>query len=502
MFYFLFLNLVLIFGAIFFNFGFFKKYFSEFSRRIWLGLAIIFLLAITLRLTIPIPHHEIYIDEVWYEQAANHFLHFGNFGDYQKSLAWPFVLSIFYSVLGYHFELSIYLSIFFGALTIFPLYFLANDLTGKNKYAWLAPVILSFFPLHIFWSATAETNVASLFFITLSLWLAFSYWREKKYSLLFLATLSFAFTAQFRPENYFYLFAFILLAALYSEKKWRFWSGKNLFPLLLAFSLSLPNLWQVLKFSSSRNWAASDSLGRLSGVSNFGWHNLFYNTLNLGSEFFLSLSLFVIIFGSAGAVYLYHRDLEKFKFFFVWFLSLWLIYFSSWFETMGGRTRFYLSFLPIFSVLAVWGFAWFSAKIESRRNLVLLLFLGLVLLEIFWFFSDSNRSYRTQALRLESELPTLLAEPVWQDCLLVAVENKAIDPEEKLKTQRAGEFLKNQTEIEKNQECVIFVADWYCERNDGGRRDDLCGLLRNNQAYPVLASYTNGKIKYDFLKIK
>jgi 4-amino-4-deoxy-L-arabinose transferase-like glycosyltransferase len=492
-------NLILIVLGFFLTRSAWQKYFAKFSRKTWVFLFLIFLISLGMRFFITVPHHEIYIDETWHEEAAMNFLHTGDFGDYRKSIAWPFMLAIFYKLFGFNYFYSIFLSSLFGSLTIFPIYFLARDLSREKFYSFLAPIILTLSPVHIFWSATAETNVVSLFFIVFSFWVALQLRKEINFPFLLLSISLFTWTAQVRGENYFFLIAFLLFLTIYN---WRFWWSRNFVLLLIPIILAWGNFVQIFSFTFSRNWPENDSLGKVLGMNNFSVINLWNNTLKFIPEFIFSLPLLGIIFGLAGFWVLFYRKKKYFYFFLALFLSLWIIYFSAWLETLGGRTRFYLPFLPLFSILAVWGFAWFGVKMKRTQILVLAIFLALAILNIYFVFEVNSNSFRTKALRLETELPILIGKEVWHDCLLLVDETKTLSSGGDFNLISAQNFLLDSEKYISNSNCIIFISDWYCIRKDGANRKKVCDKIINNFDTKLINRYSLEEISYGAYAIK
>jgi len=494
------INFCLLICTLVFNFRFLKNYFFSFERKLWLVLVLIFFLAFFVRLFVPVLHHEIYIDEPWYQEAARNIVESNSIGDYQKSIAWPFLLSLVFGTFGVNNWYGIYLAIFFGALTVFPLYFLSFELTRKKYYSLLAPLCLALMPVHIFWSATGETISASIFFSIISLFFIFLYLKKKDYRLLWLSIFTVAFTSQLRPENYFYFIIFIF--AWYLFEKNNLWNRqyRNLIPWILGMLLVLPNLFKVINFSTSRNWVESDSLAKISGA-NWSISNLFHNTINYGWELLWGQSVLVLFLGIAGLLFLYHRKKEYFKFTSFWFLGFWLIYFSVWMQTLGGRTRFYIIFEIIISILAVWGLAWLDGKIKRGRSLSIVIIIISMIIGIYSVFSVSNRSYRIHALRLESEMPEFIKNQPWQNCLLIMNETKVLEPDKNFHTMRLDDYLKNRQEVLDKNECVMFYEDWYCVRQDGGSRKNDCEKIKKEFKNNLINSYSLEEIKYSFYKL-
>lgn len=427
---FILINFILLIVLIYFNWGHIKKFLLKIDRKSWVILALIFLTALTLRILIPPHHHIMYIDEAWYMEAGKDMLLTGSQGDYPKSIGWPFILRIVFGLFGISNWVAIYASIFLGALTIFNMFFLTFIITKRRGISLISALLFSLFPTHIRWSATAENNVVSLFFITLTIFFCFLYYRNKKTSLLWLSIISLAFTVQFRPENYIFIVLFLLGCILYqSFKKLNL---KFITPWLILAILVLPNLIVVLDFKLSTNWMESDTLGQQTG-SNWSFHNLIYNSSHYGSYIFNSKFqpiifsfLFVI-----GLIYMLYKQRKEAIFLISWFCLIGFVYFFSWFQTLGGGTnilskiRFFMSFYPITVIFAVYGILLIKDSLSKFKNYRInnkILPLTVIALVIFFIpYSIKASSYFNSIVhKLETKIPELAEKDIGDECIIIA----------------------------------------------------------------------------------
>ena len=181
------INFLLFLILIYLNWRYIKKFLLEIDKKTWILLAIIFIFVLSIRIFIPAHHHLMYIDEAWYMEAGKDMLQTGNQGDYPKSIGWPFILTIVFGIFGINNWVALYASTLFGALTIFAMFFMSFIITKRKDLSLISALLFSLFPVHIMWSASAETNITSLFFILLTIFFCFLYYQNKKNSLLWLS---------------------------------------------------------------------------------------------------------------------------------------------------------------------------------------------------------------------------------------------------------------------------------------------------------------------------
>ena len=180
--FFLVLNFILVLFFFYLNRKNFFIFLKKISKKTWTILFLIILLASFLRIIVA-PHQTMmFEDEGWYRGTATKFLnidtsYFQN--SFYKSLGWPFLISLAFLIFGKVALVANYLSSFFGVLTVLNVFFIAYLLFDNEKIALWSSFLFSLIPMHIVWSGSGETNVASLFFITLTIFI-FSLYVSKK----------------------------------------------------------------------------------------------------------------------------------------------------------------------------------------------------------------------------------------------------------------------------------------------------------------------------------
>ena len=157
--------------------------------------------------------------------------------------------------------------------------------TKKINLGIISAILFSFLPSHIRWSATAETNIISIFFISLAVFFSFLYYDKKRLSMLWSSMMMISFAAQFRIENYMMFPLFVFGTWVHNRDFLRLIDMKSILPFALALLLSFPNFMQVLDFQASTDWIENGTNNRLTG-DNWSFQNLLGNSLKYGSSMF------------------------------------------------------------------------------------------------------------------------------------------------------------------------------------------------------------------------
>ncbi|OGF24981.1 hypothetical protein A2227_08000 [Candidatus Falkowbacteria bacterium RIFOXYA2_FULL_47_19] len=497
-----------------------KRFLSRITFNFWIVLVLIFFASLLIRISLPILHHEMFIDEPWYMEAGKNMLFTGSQGHYPKSIGWPFLIFIVFLIFGVNNWTAIYASLFFGALSVFPVFLLSYALTDKKYLSLISASIFSLFPLHIFWSATAETNVASVFFTAMSMLFAFLYFREPSRGLFWLTMASFAFTAQIRPENYILPIVFLIWVFVIQKKK-IFYGFKEILsdglfsktlhkyigPLLFVLFLTAPNLIQVLHFNVSLNAYENVTEGAII-KPNWSFDNLIKNTLNLGPELFQTFDELIVIFMIIGFYYML-KNRRKYAVLLVsWFLVLWFTYFISFLDVLGGRSRVYLSFYPIFSILAAAGI-WLA--MDKARSLfrdappkaIPFLMMGMFFLLLFLNIGPYIPRASAEKV-LETRIPEFMKRDIPYDCMIISGEDVIIKSTTDFNSIATEEFLnlRDKDKFFSEHKCVLFFEDMYCFYRKGfTKKLSECRELKNNYLTEEFLTYQNDNIKYTFYKL-
>jgi len=514
---FILINFILLIILVYFNREHIKKFLLKIDRKSWIILALIFFAALTLRIMIPPHHHIMYIDEAWYMEAGKDMLLTGNQGGYAKSIGWPFILRIVFGLFGISNWVAIYTSVFLGALTIFNMFFLAFIITKRRDISLVSALLFSLFPTHIRWSATAENMVASLFFIPLTIFFCFLYYRNKKTSLLWLSAVSLAFTAQFRPENYIFIVLFLLGCALYGHQFFKKLNLKFIAPWLILVILALPNLIVVLDFKLSTNWIESDTAGEQTG-SNWSFHNLVYNSSNYGIYIFNS-KFQPIIFSfllMTGLIYMLYKQRKEALFLITWFCLMWFVYFFSWFQTLGGmdilsKTKYLMSFYPITVIFAVYGILLIKnllplkIKIFKIKRLILPIITVILVILFIPYSIQASTYFRSDAHKLETKIPELAEKDIGDKCIIIANLPTILKSTTHLNVEDIGYFLTYksfQEDILNKSDCVLFFEDIYCLDFDFGGFKEKCQNIKKDYILEPYISYSESDKTYTFYNVK
>ncbi|MEW5944707.1 MAG: hypothetical protein AB1742_00775 [bacterium] len=485
------------------------------GRSAWSALVLVFVSALMLRLFIPWHHHVVYVDEAWYMEAAKNILRSMSAGDYPKEIGWPFILSMVFGVFGVAGSTAIYATVVIGALTSVSVFLLAYVFTGKKEPALAASLLFSLFPAHIRYSACAESNAASLFFVTLTLTFCGLYYREKTNAMIWLAAAALGFTAQIRPENYAFPALFLAGCAVYSggNMKAKMLSLKFLAPLVVAALLSLPNLLQVLDFKLSVNWIESDTFGKMTG-SNWSFSNFVNNSAVYGVNLFNGRfqPVFVAAAAAVGAVRAAAKRRRDFLFLALWFCLMWTACFTSWFQTLAGRERFYTSFYPITAIFAAWGIeaaARGIAAAAGKSRLEPAAFALLTALAVAAFIpyaggiKPSNPAmHMDNARRLETKIPETAERDLPADCIIVAVRPVILRATTDLKVVDARDFLRDgdfRDGLFEAGGCLLFFQDMTCMPQSPARRD--CAETMNAFRLTPYRSYREKDVEFGFLRM-
>jgi len=475
--FFLVLNFILVLFFFYLNRKNFFIFLKKISKKTWTILFLIILLASFLRIIVA-PHQTMmFEDEGWYRGTATKFLnidtsYFQN--SFYKSLGWPFLISLAFLIFGKVALVANYLSSFFGVLTVLNVFFIAYLLFDNEKIALWSSFLFSLIPMHIVWSGSGETNVASLFFITLTIFIFSLYFKEKKENLFWLSLLTLAFTFQIRPENYFLLFLFILGLLIFNirpfgkKKISKFVIGK-LILIFLIFLICVPNLINNLDHYLSTQWNESDTGGAVL-TENWSINNLKYNFFNHFPNLFnnyyhpLLFSAFFLV----GFYFLILKNKKNFLFLVFWFLIFFFIYFVSW-PALGPKTRLFIAFYPITTIFAAVGINSLLDVIKNsffRKSIFVIIVLFFLISFSFYLRKEiTNINFYLEG-KMQTNLINLAEKNIPKDCAILANLSHMLVTVKDSKIFDLDEFLKDKKyreRIENNSKCLLFFKDYTCD---------------------------------------
>lgn len=383
--------LSIIVSLFLYNLKNFYVFFQKFPKnKILLFSFFIFIVALVLREYI-IPHmHHVYYDEFDYINIAKNIYHHNIFGSTLsgdifnpdvvrtpiRPGGYPFLLNFAFRIFGDSQEVIFQTNIFFGALSVVLVFWIAYFLFEGNFSVGLwSALVFNFLPIHLKYSGSGISEISALFFILLAVWITIVYFKTRKQSLLYLLNFVIIFSAYIKPENaILYLFVIVLVILEYRKgyiSKDTFLtvtinSGLLLVPLIsqIPYMIRLEQTNSKDSFVSINNFF-NNIIPNLQYLLDFRFHSA------IGTIFFLIGSLVVFI--------------KKIKSGFLLVFCFWVFYFintsyfigrfSLLYSTDSDR-HFFISAIP-FSVLA--GYGIYSALSNMRQRILSLIFTFLIL---------------------------------------------------------------------------------------------------------------------------
>lgn len=485
-----------------------KDIFKEIGKRAWFLLIFLFIFALGLRLIIPPLQHIMYVDEPWYMEAAKNILQTFHQGSYPKSIGWPFLLVISFFLFGVSNKVAIYTTVVLGALTVLIIFFLAYIITKSKTVSFFSAAIFALLPLHIRWAATAETNVPSLFFITLSLCFCFLCYKKQNYSLFWLALFSLIFTSLIRPENY---LLFPLFLAGFFIFKVKINLKQVLLAILITSVLVVPAVFQSISFQTSANWLEKESQQQLQG-NNWSISNLVNNSIDFGPDIFNreKLPFFISFLSIVGFIYIFFTKPKETYFLVFWFVFLWVAYFSAWFQTLGGKDRFYLSFYPSVIIFAGYSLKFFSELLyrvrlkKKLRELVNFFLISLLILWSFPYALKAKNIYASSAARLATKLPRLAEKNLPSEAIIIANWPTVLRSTTNLNVVDANLFLFDynlQRELLESKKLVLFLEGYFCLGSVCSWSEEICKLIKNGFELIPYKEFKEKDVWYIFYEV-
>lgn len=333
------------------------------GKRMYILLAVI-AVAVALRFVI-YPHHAILVnDDFYHMQDARAIVEpaFEPINKFQKSIGWPFLISLFYWPAGPHEDIVFYLNSFIGVISVVAIFALVYSLTMSKTAALAGAALLAVHPLHCMWSICGENNVVSIFFMITALAGFICFVRYNHPEFIWLSLFSVSYAAQTRVEH---LLLFPVLAVGLRVIAPALSDFKRLAMTMIGpVLLTIPNLIYEADLKLSTDWTASDTAGAAAG-SNFSITNLAENLKGeyerIASGHSYSLILFILV---AFAVLLAWRKRAELIVFFLATGALYVGLISFLWQTLAHRNRFFLYFDVCLIVVACMGI---KALQENRK---------------------------------------------------------------------------------------------------------------------------------------
>jgi 4-amino-4-deoxy-L-arabinose transferase-like glycosyltransferase len=427
-------------------------------------LAAFFCLAVLVRLLCSTPKHLLFNDEFYHMICAKNLVQFGHFGYFVKAPGWSLLIAGMFVLFGLHNYTAIGTTLFFGALSVVSVFFLVFLILKNRRIALWSALAFVLMPDHVFWSTTAETNVASLFFVTCATASMLLYFRRPARELLWLCLMIIAFSAHLRPENGFLFVLLVLGEKLYLKSRPRLAPA----PWLAAVALSLPLLFYASGYHHQYllGQAASPFLSvlewfpKLFDASLYPW-------------------VFIVLF-LAGFFYGRRRYPASHAFILLWFLSLCLIYGYNWEgitsspSPFWAKTRFYIGLYP---PLVVWfgtGALFVTSlarKAETQGRIFWTIVLVLLLSLTFYFRGFEEKRELTSAHVLETEILAVAERDLPPACMVVTVSPEVVAATTNLLVADMKLFIEDpayRNAMMAQSGCVLFFDDYQASRSKSG----------------------------------
>jgi 4-amino-4-deoxy-L-arabinose transferase-like glycosyltransferase len=493
-----------------------KKILKNINKKTWIILGIVFILALSLRIFIPAHYHSHYGDESFYMKVAKDISQNKNIEYNEKSIGWPMIMSLIFSVIGNNNYHAIYTNIFIGSLSCVVLFFLVLKLFNNKKIALVSSILLSINQLHILWSTKAENIISSLFFILVFTLLLISYFKDKKLYLLNLAIISATISLLFRRENYLLIpVIFLIVFIIYEDTKKdflkRIWKNKLL--ILFIILLSAPNFTNVFLHQFGDDWTKEDSMDEES-FEQFSLNNLVNNSQEYWKNVFAekTFPIISISFFLAGLILIFLEKKKEFYFTLVVFVLLWITYFSSWLEHLGSYRRIFISFVPIITIpisYLIHKIGLSVSKLIKTKKIKPIVYMTIITLMIAPFFSHgieaSHTKYDSKYI-LETKILEIAKNEISQECSIYMVMPVILQATTNFNVIETKKLIQNPTLVNQSN-CNLFLEDLFCLQEDKTKQrrklDTNCKeeLISNGFNLVEFKKYKEKDVNFTFYEI-
>lgn len=303
--------------------------------------------------------HIFFWDEFVYHQTASDILH-GNWRASDERIpGWSILIAGFNFLFMQDNHAGIILNCILGSLSVGVNYLIAQRFQipwwGLLLHAWLW--IFSW--EHVLWSQAAETNISSLFFVSLFyLWL-FKFLQAPRFALSF-ASVSFATLAGLMRIENFLLLPVVLAAFIYKRREL---SLSKTWPLLgIPLLFSFP-IYRSLVYYFATNWTEAGTRAQES-QSNFSFHNLIDNFGEFGLGFVdLPAVMWIPIILGAIRSFKLHRGF--FCFMMTSVVLYILVFYTAWLKFIGPE-KVFIVFLPAVFLFVSSGYVAIEEFLKSK----------------------------------------------------------------------------------------------------------------------------------------
>ncbi|MGM5481917.1 MAG: ArnT family glycosyltransferase [Nanobdellota archaeon] len=506
------LNLILLIYCIKINWKYIIKSIKSVKTNSWVILGLITLSGFLLRVIMPM-NHFMWIDEMLYVQAGKSILHGSFFQEnvFSRPIGWPFILSIIFSVTGISNIVALKASFVLGVLTIPAVFLFVNTLIKNQKISLLASFIFAMFPKHIFWSNTAETNVASLFFITITLYFSTLYYKYKHKNLLWLSLISLSFIIHFRAENILFIFYFLIGVVLFNESlKKHIITQKLTYLFYLVFNI--PNF--IIIIHSYLNTPEAELIKNKTIMTGFSKYLVYLISDQFYSRYGIFLGVFILLLCIIG-IYKLIPKMKKIKIYLVSFIIGFYLFNSVISPPnidMGGISRFSLIFMPFIATLAAYGLFYSYTNLKRVINKKIIFYLLFVIfifiMSSFYIYEMLGVNYKLDFSHriLATNIPQELAKENLENYTIITTHPETLAGVNVKKIIKIENFYANIT-IEKGE--MLFYEGYFCNfvnepvygKFKGNKMTfDLCEWIKKKYNLSVFKKYKEKNITYTIYK--
>ncbi|HEY6626227.1 MAG TPA: glycosyltransferase family 39 protein [Ignavibacteriaceae bacterium] len=195
----------------------FKQYFH---------LALVIIVAVLLRLYFQIGH--IFSDDAYYSFLSFTFLN-GDFANeylgypvFPLRMAFIGLTAFSMKVFGINEFATLFFPFLFSLLNILLVYKTAQLITGNNRIAIFAALLIAFFPTDVIFATIGFPDLINIFFINVGIYFLLKSHYQKKNYLAFIGGFSFFLSIQFKENIYYILILLIFLLLYFLVKSKRF----------------------------------------------------------------------------------------------------------------------------------------------------------------------------------------------------------------------------------------------------------------------------------------
>lgn len=473
--------------------------FKKISAKSWIILMVIFLSGLVIRVWV-FPHqHLMYIDEPWYMETAKNLVQkhqpmICEYVDYgvesceltPKLPVWPFLLSIAFQVFGISSLTAFYFNSVIGSLTLILLFLLAYLLFRNEKTALWSALFIAVMPLHVLWSTSVETNIASVFFVLVSIILFLIFVQSRKWLICALLLLGFFFTIFLRPENFVLLVAFFMVYVSTKPNCFgRFMNSFYAFAVVLSLMFILFVQYLYVKYV----------LHSLAPIDIFFLR--FFPFLSS-----VSFSYFFLIVPIAGLRAFDKRDNRS-----ILFILTFFIFFFAVSLPLSAQTRMALTPSIFLMILSAHSLEKLSLRFHSRSYFVgIIALLVFALLCFFGFASAGNSIWQYNLKGLETSSTDSIIKALPKGCFVVADHPTVVTSISALKGISTSLAINKPQLIErlvKEGDCVVYFYDISCSVKTAGSQNSMqqCAIMLNIFKQQKLWSLTYDNTTYYLNKI-